>query len=831
MPLVPKIDPNKIFASNAPTQDKPAAFSNYEKGMDETRKNLGRPTIPQLNYLHQTADQKILWIHQNGGGLPYDASIEYAEKSVTVKDGELKQLVGGAWVEVKTKALPATAITTASNQNQQEINDFGGAKWRNKPLGYDIGATVKLTNGDIVKSTVANNTNNPNVDMTGWAFASRTMLQSIADMLAISNPKDGSSVYVKAYEQGTGLGGGDLIFDATSAAIANDVTIFGVGVGRWIRPLDTVITPYHAGAVTGQDSIEALEKFGEAFRLSGEKSRYLAVGYFKISRPWNFVMKTAGELTWFMKLEATQAMKYATALRGVGMTHLGKLAVVGQGSDNNYDTFTLGYGVVINGCQSSSLPEFSIQRIKYFGVITDETSSISEIPLGGLAFANNTMMNTPLIFARDTGCSTFGLSKNKTITTTFSNPIHAGANGSSGQNTTITLSDNVINNSELVIGDFFAVINNKTYQIVAVDNTTNTIQLFPWLDTTEPTSGSINFFWGGVIKTSGSNVGPLKVGKLDAQRGGIGILEAGLFGSVYIDTVVQFLCVGQVIGVSSASLAPQSTSAIGFYTEGTYRNVILVSQGSAQYLNRMGEFNGAAFVKCEKIRANSRNGDGGAFYDVDGWKRVFMPTQDGNGLDGIYYKGRGKNQDLSGSAIQLSPRNIAPRIYKRDGWTVSLQESEVANRTKGLDDAVIGFIGSGNNGEPTGTFTFNPPVGWTVNGGASAVFNGFSNPPIFLCCWEIATKNIVVRNSSGGLRQATAVYDPPSIPANGRTSTTVTLTGAVLGDDVSASINRSRVGLQLNPYVSAPDTVTVDFINGTAAAIDLATLTLKVKII
>ena len=168
MALVPKIDPNKIFASNAPTQDKPAAFDNYEKGMDETRKNLGRPTIPQLNYLHQTADMKNLYIHQNGAALPYDASIEYAENAVTVKDGELKQLVDGAWVETKIKSLPATALTTASSQNQQEINDFGGAKWYAKSDGYGIGATVKLENGDIVKSTVPSNIVDPNASMTGW---------------------------------------------------------------------------------------------------------------------------------------------------------------------------------------------------------------------------------------------------------------------------------------------------------------------------------------------------------------------------------------------------------------------------------------------------------------------------------------------------------------------------------------------------------------------------------------------------------------------------------------------------------------------------------------
>ena len=62
----------------------------------------------------------------------------------------------------------AQLIADAGGSTQQDINDFGGAKWRNKAGGYALGATVKLDNGDIVKSTVDGNTNDPNVDMTGW---------------------------------------------------------------------------------------------------------------------------------------------------------------------------------------------------------------------------------------------------------------------------------------------------------------------------------------------------------------------------------------------------------------------------------------------------------------------------------------------------------------------------------------------------------------------------------------------------------------------------------------------------------------------------------------
>lgn len=69
---------------------------------------------------------------------------------------------------VVNDGVPALSVSTATGQDQQEINDFGGAKWRSKAGGYKLGATVVLDNGDIVKSTVANNTINPNVDMTGW---------------------------------------------------------------------------------------------------------------------------------------------------------------------------------------------------------------------------------------------------------------------------------------------------------------------------------------------------------------------------------------------------------------------------------------------------------------------------------------------------------------------------------------------------------------------------------------------------------------------------------------------------------------------------------------
>uniref|UniRef100_A0AAU8KUW4 Tail protein n=2 Tax=unclassified bacterial viruses TaxID=12333 RepID=A0AAU8KUW4_9VIRU len=48
--------------------------------------------------------------------------------------------------------------------------------------GYPLNARLMLDNGDIVKSTVANNTANPNVDMTGWELANTSLNTSFATL-------------------------------------------------------------------------------------------------------------------------------------------------------------------------------------------------------------------------------------------------------------------------------------------------------------------------------------------------------------------------------------------------------------------------------------------------------------------------------------------------------------------------------------------------------------------------------------------------------------------------------------------------------------------------
>lgn len=176
MALVTKNDVTQIFAIQAPEVDLPPTFANYPRGWDTARANNGKPTIKQFNYIQQRTDQNVLWIHQNGAALPYDATMEYAENAHVVKDGELQKKQGAGWVPAANKGY--------------NLDYFVSGK------SYPLHAEIMLDNGDIVKSTVANNIINPNVDMTGWV---KTNSASQLNYSLLKN-KITRSIYEKLYE-------------------------------------------------------------------------------------------------------------------------------------------------------------------------------------------------------------------------------------------------------------------------------------------------------------------------------------------------------------------------------------------------------------------------------------------------------------------------------------------------------------------------------------------------------------------------------------------------------------------------------------------------------
>ena len=93
--------------------------------------------------------------------------------------------------------------------------------------GYPLGAKLRLTDGTEVISTINNNTNNPNSNMTGWMIPTGGInsVDSIDDLLAISNPRGGQIVETVSYYLGVGKGTAQYLYDSSKSSINNGITI------------------------------------------------------------------------------------------------------------------------------------------------------------------------------------------------------------------------------------------------------------------------------------------------------------------------------------------------------------------------------------------------------------------------------------------------------------------------------------------------------------------------------------------------------------------------------------------------------------------------------
>lgn len=80
----------------------------------------------------------------------------------------VNQVIGAIINDPNFNGIDANKVNDASGETQQQVNYNGGSKWHSRVGGYKLNERVVLTNGDIVKSTIDGNTNDPNVDTTGW---------------------------------------------------------------------------------------------------------------------------------------------------------------------------------------------------------------------------------------------------------------------------------------------------------------------------------------------------------------------------------------------------------------------------------------------------------------------------------------------------------------------------------------------------------------------------------------------------------------------------------------------------------------------------------------
>lgn len=88
-----------------------------------------------------------------------------------------------------------------------------------------------------------------------------------------------------------------------------------------------------------------------------------------------------------------------------------------------------------------------------------------------------------------------------------------------------------------------------------------------------------------------------------------------------------------------------------------------------------------------------------------------------------------------------------------------------------------------------------------------------------------------VRASLAGTLSASATYDAGSLADGAGATTTVACVGAALGDFALASLGVDVAGISVTAYVSAADVVSVRLQNESGGTLDLASTTLRVRVL
>ena len=358
-----------------------------------------------------------------------------------------------------TGAHQATSINTASGVNQQDINDFGGAKWYNKSGGYVLGATVKLTNGYIVKSTEPNNTANPNVDMTGWVDATTDSKLNI--QAKISTSSDFGDVEKAATKY--------LLSDKYSTLAAAQVDF----------PFADDLSASLGWAILQKQFNATGSSFFELSAITGK---------FYVNRPLNFVEETTKNVIWNLELllDGGSADDWAITFNVNTATHVGRIDLNCYETDT-FDNYDWGKRSWFNGIKCNRVIGGDFYGLSVLGRLKGRLFEVDGISHNANYFKIGSLSGA---------CGSI----NNSFTRNIVSKTNTGNHSSSDQRTVININTAIgfnIAESVVKIG--------SDYHIVTA-NSGSSITVYPHVS---DGSTSLSIFYGGILKTKGDNANSL----------------------------------------------------------------------------------------------------------------------------------------------------------------------------------------------------------------------------------------------------------------------------------------------------------------------------------
>lgn len=215
--------------------------------------------------------------------------------------------------------------------------------------------------------------------------------------------------------------------------------------------------------------------------------------------------------------------------------------------------------------------------------------------------------------------------------------------------------------------------------------------------------------------------------------------------------------------------------------------------------------------------------------------------------DSVASSPRGTYSFTGNTFTNVSNASGGGAIYCKDTSQVSIAGNNFKSITSSnwailfegtIDSASV--VGNTVDGSPTDLVVFSNSI--TINGnvvvlnsGLPASGNQFVNLSLPTSSTGLPAGSLFSNSGivtvKGSTVTGSATYDPPSLNDGDGATTTVTVTGAALGDYADASFSLDLQGITVTAWVSAADTVSVRFQNETGGTINLGSGTLRARIL
>lgn len=426
---------------------------------------------------------------------------------------------------------------------------------------------------------------------TGQVALQETMLPGLrsvpgfAELVALAPPAAGAAgpagirLTVVGYTAATPrVGGGNVVWDPTSTAAHNDITVWrpaataAADPGRWVRDLNGPLTPFHGGAVsTLADRTDALIPIARWAAIIATTALIhgftLGGGAFRVSQPvsLNLALNKVGDLTGQLQGDFASEGALLTLVNGSNADLRGSLSLTS--GTNAWADRTIGSALSVVNCNGMRLPNVYTEGFKYDGVYSPANQNSNGVSVGR-------------IFTRATGTSVNDGVYGVLNVSAARNSNGANDNGGYGQRGYLTL-DRLLPTPMVSAGRVILVVAGEPYAVLAQDAASKQVTTFPWLSPAALAAATATAIFGAALHLEGGDSGEWQVGMLAAQNTGTcydgrslyaakidritaegvnaaAILAAGMFNVHYGFTVGQLYCEGNTF-----DLLQRSTGNLG----------------------------------------------------------------------------------------------------------------------------------------------------------------------------------------------------------------------------------------------------------------------------